>query len=614
VVCVVNFRSTFACCWRPLIATDLGWKLLGLLILGPLSGLMFQGILFLSGKPVLADEEIAFFFLASPMGWFGLLLLGALLVGLLALNQVALMSVIHGAHADGETRFTTPFRFALSRAVPVLLVTAHLVVRAMLLVLPFLLLAAATYSLLLTEYDINFYLQARPPAFVAAVGIGMVLGGILVALLLILAARWILVLPLVAFEGVKPREALAASSHRTRDRRRRILGAVFLWLLAFLVISWSTTSLLVGMGEALIAGWTGSLAMLTAVAGLVLVLLTLNALVTNVLGTTSFAVLLYTCYREEPVSRRRHGAGGPGFRLRPVTVMMALLLVSCVVGLTGYTILQRIHVDADVQVIAHRGASARAPENTLAAIQGAIEDGADWVEIDVQETADDRVVVFHDSDFKKTAGNPLNIWDATETDLADLNIGSWFAAEFADQRVPSLKEVLELCRGRTGVLIELKYYGHDRKLEQRVLDIVTAAEMDDTVRLMSLKPAAVAKLKQMRPDLPSGLLLSVVAGKTDRLEADFLAVNAALAERAFIASVHRQGREVYVWTVNDVPTLITLLSRGVDGVITDRPAMARAVLAAWLDMEPVERLVLDMAAILGVLPDGGELELGDEDA
>ncbi len=85
----------------------------------------------------------------------------------------------------------------------------------------------------------------------------------------------------------------------------------------------------------------------------------------------------------------------------------------------------------------------------MAAVQKAIEEDADWVEIDVQETADGEVVVVHDSDFMKLAGNPLKIWDATMADLKDIDIGSRFASEFADQRVPTLSQVLETARERS---------------------------------------------------------------------------------------------------------------------------------------------------------------------
>jgi glycerophosphoryl diester phosphodiesterase len=93
----------------------------------------------------------------------------------------------------------------------------------------------------------------------------------------------------------------------------------------------------------------------------------------------------------------------------------------------------------------------------LAAFQRAIDEKADWIELDVQENADDIVVVAHDSDFMKVARNDIKIWDATTEDLRHIDIGSWFGPEFSDQRVPTLREALEVAKSKLGVVIELKY-------------------------------------------------------------------------------------------------------------------------------------------------------------
>ena len=171
------------------------------------------------------------------------------------------------------------------------------------------------------------------------------------------------------------------------------------------------------------------------------------------------------------------------------------------------------------------GSSAAAPENTMAAVRQALVDRADWVEIDVQETADGHVVLFHDSDFMKLAGVDLKIWDATLADLKDIDVGSWFGPDFKDERVPTLDEVLKECKGKAGVNIELKYYGHDEQLEQRVAEIVEANGMQDHVVFMSLKQDAVKKMKSLRPQWKVGLLMSVSAGDLKNIHADFLAVN-----------------------------------------------------------------------------------------
>ena len=148
---------------------------------------------------------------------------------------------------------------------------------------------------------------------------------------------------------------------------------------------------------------------------------------------------------------------------------------------------------------------------------------------------------------------------------------------------------------KIGVNIELKYYGHDDQLEQRVVDIVEALDMASNVVVMSLKSDAVKKMKSLRPSWKVGLLMSVSAGDLQNIDADFVAVNASFADRRFVRSAHDAGKEVYVWTVNDAPTLSAMLSRGVDGLITDKPALARSVLELRAALSPAERVLLELA-------------------
>lgn len=242
----------------------------------------------------------------------------------------------------------------------------------------------------------------------------------------------------------------------------------------------------------------------------------------------------------------------------------------------------------------------------MAAVKRAIEDGADWVEIDVQETADGEIVVFHDSDFMKLAGNKLRIRDATMADLKDIDIGSWFNPRFKDERVPTLAQVLQACKGKAGVNIELKYYGHDRDLEKRVIQNVEENDMASEVVIMSLKMDAVNKMKSLRPDWKVGLLMSVAAGDTSTLNVDFLAVNTRFADRSFIRSTHKNGKQVITWTVNDAPTMSIMIGRRVNGLITDEPALARTVLKQRALLSAPERLLLELAGMFGVVPDNGE--------
>ena len=130
------------------------------------------------------------------------------------------------------------------------------------------------------------------------------------------------------------------------------------------------------------------------------------------------------------------------------------------------------------------------------------------------------------------------------------------------ERTPTLRDVLDLSRDRSKVLIELKYYGHDKALEERVAQVVEEAEMVEQIEVMSLKYDAVRKMKALRPDWNVGLLLTAALGDVWELETDFLALNAAMATPALIASSHAAGKPVYVWTINDAIGMSRMIDLG----------------------------------------------------
>lgn len=160
------------------------------------------------------------------------------------------------------------------------------------------------------------------------------------------------------------------------------------------------------------------------------------------------------------------------------------------------------------------------------------------------------------------------------------------------RRIATLEEFLDEANGRIRLMIELKYYGFDPRLAEAVVKILDAHPSRDQAVLMSLDQPAVRQLQELVPDLPVGYLLSVSVGEQRRLPGDFLAVNRPLATPAFLRRAARQGREVHVWTVNRKQDMIDLIVLGVDGLITDEPALAVQIRDELQAMTPVERLLL----------------------
>ncbi|MCP4941544.1 MAG: hypothetical protein GY924_06125 [Planctomycetaceae bacterium] len=596
--------------WPQLFLTNGLYAVIAVVLLTPLLAVLTQALLHLSGKPVLADQDILFFML-QPAGWICAITLGSLWLGIIVLGQAALM-VILAVPAKHKTSTLAAIRYAMTYWWSISQVTARLIFRVGLLAMPFLAVAAATYSLLLSKFDINFYLQEKPPEFIVAVLIGAVLVISFTMLLLKFLSSWIFALPLLLFETVPASQALKESVLRTVGSRIHIIGMFMIWLLAGLGTSTVLTSLLIWLGRWMIPDTVTSLSLLVINLGIFLLIWTLSNLFIQMVSSSLFAALWLNLYRaigcndEKFVFPSSNSTVPPavegGIRLNAKGLIAGSLIGLVAAAMIGIWTLESIRLVDDVEIIAHRGASADAPENTLAAMRQAIDYATDWVEIDVQETRDDQVVVFHDSDFMKLANVDLKIWDATMADLESIDIGSHKDPAFHAERVPTLAELLTVCKDKTKVVIELKYYGHDKDLEQRVLNIVNGHDMSSDVMYMSLNINAVNKIKQLDPNCRAGLLLSVLGGKIQDTKADFLAVNAMFVNRSFIQRAHASGKEVYVWTINDAVTMSRMIGIGVDGLITDKPDLARRVLAERSTLNPAERLLLELSETFGVAP------------
>jgi glycerophosphoryl diester phosphodiesterase len=595
--------------WKDLCVTDILYKMVAFVLLTPLVGLLYRVLLGFTGRTVLADEDILHFLL-GPVGWITLILLGAISITIIALEMAALMIISLGARNDLRIHARAALFFAAPHALDTINVAARIVIRVVLIALPFLAVGGLVYWWLLTEYDINYYLQEKPREFwLAAVLIGAVLAA-LALVLLSATISWIFALPMVLFGDVSPKEALRKSREKALGHRPKIAAVIVAWLFIITAVSALITFAVGFLGKLIVPQTTGSVPLLVLAVGGMLLLLGATNLVTSLLSNTSFAVVLVNLYRriahpERIDVQRMIPAATPRtaavWRLSRWKIAAACIAGVCIAAIVGAVFARSVRFEDRATITAHRGASADAPENSLAAVQRAIEDGTDWVEIDVQESKDGVVMVVHDSDLKKLGGANLKIWEATAEELRQVDIGSKFSSEFSDQRVPTLEEVLTVCKGKTKLNIELKYYGHDQKLEQRVAELVETHDMQDSVIIMSLKYDAVRKMKKLRPDWTVGLLTAVAVGdlrKND--EADFFAVNTDLATRRFIRNVHEVDKQVFVWTVNEPITMSMMAGRGVDSIITDKPALARQVLENRKTLSSIERLLIELAEVFGV--------------
>jgi len=233
-------------------------------------------------------------------------------------------------------------------------------------------------------------------------------------------------------------------------------------------------------------------------------------------------------------------------------------------------------------VVAHRGSSASAPENTMAAFRQAVAAGADMIEFDVRMTRDFELVVHHDRSLGRTSNGSGRIWDLTLDDLRDIDAGSWHSRKFAGERIPTLRQVVDEIPVSVGLDIEVKTDGDRRRevaLPESVLLLVREARREGSVIVSSFDHKFLRRLHHLDPSLRLGALLVPVRDgfRSPSQIAKRAGATMFICSRTQLRGRHmRDAREaglaVAVYGVNTTADLARASRAGVDAVITDNPA------------------------------------------
>jgi glycerophosphoryl diester phosphodiesterase len=238
-------------------------------------------------------------------------------------------------------------------------------------------------------------------------------------------------------------------------------------------------------------------------------------------------------------------------------------------------------------ILAHRGASANAPENTMAAFELALEQGAHGFELDAKLSADGEVVVIHDPSVERTTNGQGRVSQLNLTDLRELDAGSFFSDQFKGEKIPTLAEVFETLGERAIINVELTNYKTPRDgLADKVCELVQRFGLQDSVLFSSFLPSNLKRTRSLLPDARCGLLalggwIGWWARSFGFNFGDYQVLHPALPDTTpqQVARVHRLKRYINVWTVNAAEDMRRLIDWGVDGIITDDSKLAMEVLA-----------------------------------
>ncbi len=250
------------------------------------------------------------------------------------------------------------------------------------------------------------------------------------------------------------------------------------------------------------------------------------------------------------------------------------------------------------QVTAHRGDSGHAPENTMAAITMAVENQADIVEIDVRQTKDGIFVIVHDESLERTTGINRNVGDVTYEYICRLDAGGYYSEEFVGEKIPTLEDALAYGKeNRVFYNIELKPETYYANYVEGVVALIEEYEYEDDCLIASSDYNALKEVKKISPDIKTVYIMTMVIGHVDDMEyADGFSVRHNYINKELVRSIHKNGKEIYAWTLNDEKKIKELLLLDVDGIITDNPYETKEIIYSANDTlitDWLERLVED---------------------
>ena len=576
--------------WKPLILFEILWKLVTLLVIAPACAGLIQLAIHLAKLKYLTTSNLLQF-LRSP--WTILLLAVLLLLAALyTLFEIAAVCTCFRQSRFQKVRTTLGrmVRSGLQSVLHFFRGGGPFLVLHLLVLIPLMQFSATSgiFTAMGIPDFLAYYMTKKEfllPIYVAAI-----------ILCCLLSVRWVFSSVLFTQNQCSYRSARATSVQLVRGRFWQTFFSVLVWnccyfaaLLVFLCMITVVVLMVIratGSNDLIMSQAMRILKLLIQI-----VLWSFSFFATPICMAHLTALLEKRCVQmpevvlPEPVPLSR---SAKPFR-RSTAVLTACCFTVAALGLNlsyVYSVFTgkanfRLALFQNPTVMAHRGLSADAPENTLYAFSDAISVGVDFIELDVQQTRDGVLVVMHDSNLKRTTGVNKDIWDVDYADIQNLDAGSWFDPAYANARIPTLEETLQFVDKRAKLNIEIKPTKHGSDtLEQDVAELITRYQYTDACYVTSFSYGSLKKVKEANPEIRTGYLMSVAYGQFYSLKyADAFSLNKVFVTSQVVNAAHQQGKQIFAWTVNSMSEVRSLCNLHVDSIITDDPVMVQNVIS-----------------------------------
>ncbi|MDQ0159336.1 glycerophosphodiester phosphodiesterase family protein [Alkalibacillus salilacus] len=559
------------------LAFAIVYMLLTSFIFVPVASIIFNRILMYIDAPTLINNEV--YSVALSYSGISILILVALIVFILLFIQFAVFIVIaQKQYFKKPITVANAFLTGLSRSRKLLSISVLPLILVLLLLAPFI-----RTPINEIVYDLNMSILYSGHLSLSYVSLAVYFAVLMFVLYIIL--RWIFVIHFIVIEKSNVRHAIKRSMQLTKRHQKSILISVLSINVMIFLLSTLILYLISLIPNVMTGTIVGDLIehYLVTITSIIATLSTLILIPVNVIMLTR---LFYQYKREkeqevtDDLDLTRSIRLAVGERkaysfFKQKRILIVFLFILYVTGVFTYnqTISGNlVYLDWNVEVAAHRGDATNAPENSMSAVESAIEQGLNVVEVDVQLTQDDVLVLHHDKNLLRTAGVPGRVSDLTYDELSVHDIGSSFSEEYAGEAIPRLDRVIEVTQDAgVKLLLDVKPDENEEALARSLSDLLEEKEVINDMYVQSFNSQFLKAVRQQNEEIEIGQILFTAVGDLSRLDVDFYTVHQTMLSDDLVNELKSNGYGIWVWSTNIDRTANQVLQYDVDGIITKTP-------------------------------------------
>lgn len=570
---------------KTLVLFELLFKICTIFLCTPFFLRIFNWIMQIRGYQYLTLENIPSFFL-HPLTFFLILLLILLMTAYTVFDITTLIVILDSSYQKQKIKMTTAIHFSLKKCRNIIHLQNLPIAFLVLFLIPFLPIGISSNfisSLSIPEFILEYIIKNK---------VLLPLMIFLLCILTIILLHWMYSIHYFVLENCNFKEARKKSKELGKHKHLKdgftliFIQLVNVFLYIFFLLLGITILLFINNAfpyELLLKSFTT-----TFTASFITITSLLVAVLATPISYAGISVMYYF-HKEEKKEKIKHIAGEKKDTTQENKKIKKGIVLICILALlVGTIFMYRIYdgqivlpkTETNIEITAHRGASKEYPENTMRAFKGAKEMNADWIELDVQETKEGKIIVIHDSNLKRTTGVNKHVWELTYEEIKNLDAGSFMKEEFKNEKIPLLEEVVTFAKENNIKLnIELKPTGKEKDFEKKVIELIKEAKYEKNCVLASQNYSVLENSKKINKEITTLYVMSFAYGDITKLEAaDHFSIEASSITENLVNKIHQENKQIYAWTINSEETMQKMIDLKVDNIITDNITLAKKVI------------------------------------